>query len=248
MENIAISVKDVSMMFNLSRDKVMGLKEYMVKALKRELFFDEFWALKDVSFDVQKGEVLGVLGLNGSGKSTLLKLISGVFKPTKGTVNVDGTISPLLELGMGFDYEFSAKDNVYMNGAMFGHSPDYMKTLYKEIMDFADLWEFEDVPIKNFSSGMCARLGFAVATQVNPDILIIDEILGVGDFQFMQKSQARIDELLSKGATVLLVSHSAETIKQLCTRAMILHQGQIFDIGSVDEMCDTYQKNMFVSN
>ena len=243
MENISISVKDVSMMFNLNRDKVMGLKEYVVKVLKRQLFFDEFWALKDVSFDVPKGEVLGILGLNGSGKSTLLKLIAGVFKPSKGTITANGTISPLLELGMGFDAEFSARENVYMNGAMFGYPPSFMDTLYKDIMDFADLWEFENVPIKNFSSGMSARLGFAVATLVNPDILIIDEILGVGDFRFMKKSEARIQELLSSGTTVLLVSHATETIQRLCTRAMILHQGQMVGIGAVDEICEVYQQS-----
>jgi len=241
MENIAVSLKNVSMMFNLNRDKVMGLKEYVVKALKRQLYFDEFWALQDVSFDVPKGEVLGILGLNGSGKSTLLKLVAGVFKPTNGTVTVNGAVSPLLELGAGFDYEFSAKENVYMNGATFGHSPSYMKTLYKDIMDFADLWEFENVPLKNFSSGMSARLGFAVATQVNPDILIIDEALGVGDFRFQEKCENRIAELLSNNATVLLVSHSTETIKKLCTYAVLLHKGEIVIKGEVDEVCQMYQ-------
>ena len=241
MEHLAISVKNVSMMFNLNRDKVMGLKEYAVKALKRQLFFDEFWALRDISFDVAKGEVLGILGLNGSGKSTLLKLIAGVFKPTTGSVAVNGSVSPLLELGAGFDYEFSARENVYMNGAMFGHSPAHMETLYRDIMDFAELWEFENVPLKNFSSGMSARLGFAVATQVEPDILIIDEILGVGDYQFAQKSKERIDALLSRGATVLLVSHSSTTIQELCTRAMILRQGQMVCIGGVEEVCKVYQ-------
>jgi len=241
MKNIAISVKDVSMMFNLNKDKVMGLKEYIVKAIKHQLYFDEFWALQDISFDVEKGEVLGILGLNGSGKSTLLKLIAGVFKPTRGSVIVNGSISPLLELGSGFDYEFSAKENIYMNGAMFGHSPAFMDELYKEILDFAELWEFENVPLKNFSSGMCARLGFAVATQVDPDILIIDEILGVGDYQFAQKSKDRIGSLLSKGATVLLVSHSSETIKQLCSRALLLRQGRMVCIGDVDEVCDIYK-------
>ena len=241
MVKSAISIKDVSMMFNLNRDKVMGLKEYVVKALKRELFFDEFWALKNISFDVAHGEVLGILGLNGSGKSTLLKLIAGVFKPTSGHITVNGLIAPLLELGAGFDYEFSAKENVYMNGAMFGYSPIYMQSQYEEIMDFAELWDFEDVPLKNFSSGMCARLGFAVATQVDPDILIIDEILGVGDYQFAQKSKDRIGSLLSKGATVLLVSHSSETIKQLCSRALLLRQGRMVCIGDVDEVCDIYK-------
>jgi len=241
MDNLAISVKDVSMMFNLNRDKVVGLKEYVVKALKRQLFFDEFWALKNISFDVAKGEVIGVLGLNGSGKSTLLKLIAGVFKPTHGSIKVQGSVAPLLELGAGFDPEFSAKENVYMNGAMFGYAPSHMKTLYKDIMDFADLWEFENVPLKNFSSGMYARLGFAIATQVTPDILIIDEILGVGDYHFAKKCEARIQELLSGGTTVLLVSHSIETIKTMCTRAIILQGGQITAAGSVEEICEIYQ-------
>jgi len=237
----AISVNNVSMMFNLNRDKVMGLKEYVVKALKGQLYFDEFWALKDISFEVPRGEIFGVLGLNGSGKSTLLKLIAGVFKPTKGSIVVNGEVAPLLELGAGFDYEFSAKENVYMNGAMFGNSPSHMSTLYKDIMDFADLWEFENVPLKNFSSGMQARLGFAIATQIEPEILIIDEVLGVGDHLFSQKCEQRILELISGGTTVLLVSHSIDTIKSLCTRALVLSQGQMVCIGDIDEACEVYQ-------
>lgn len=242
MDNsIAISVKDVSMMFNLNRDKVMGIKEYVVKALKGQLYFDEFWALKDISFDVKRGEILGILGLNGSGKSTLLKLIAGVFRPTTGSIIVNGDVAPLLELGAGFDYEFSAKENVYMNGAMFGHSPAHMDTLYKDIMDFAELWDFENVPIKNFSSGMQARLGFAIATQVDPEILILDEVLGVGDHLFVKKCEKRIAKLISGGTTVLLVSHSIETIKQLCTRALILNKGQIICIGDTNEVWEVYQ-------
>ena len=237
-----ISVENVSMMFNLSRDKIMGLKEYVVKALKRELHYDEFWALRNISFEVQKSEIMGILGFNGAGKSTLLKLIAGVFSPTKGKVTVRGDIVPLLELGTGFDPEFSAKDNVYMNGAMFGHSPSYMEGIYKEIMDFAELWDFEDVPMKNFSSGMMARLGFAVATNVEPDILILDEILGVGDYLFAKKSKTRIEELLSGGITVLLVSHSIDSIKEMCTRAMLLQGGQMVCIGEVEEVCEVYHQ------
>ena len=240
-QDLAIQVNNVSMMFNLSRDKIMGLKEYAVKALKRQLYFDEFWALKDINFDLAKGEVLGILGLNGSGKSTLLKLIAGVFKPTKGSVTVTGAISPLIELGAGFDPEFSARDNVYMNGAMFGHSPAYMDTLYDEIMDFAELWEFENVPLKNFSSGMYARLAFAVATNVSPDILIIDEILGVGDHLFTKKCEVRIQKMLSQGATVLLVSHNINTITDMCSRAMFLSKGEMVCIGSVNEVCNMYK-------
>ena len=231
------------MMFNLNRDKVMDLKEYVIKALTRKLFYDEFWALKDISFNVAKGEVMGIMGLNGSGKSTLLKLIAGVFKPTKGSITINGTIAPLLELGAGFDLEFSAKENVFMNGAMFGHPPAFMKTLYNDIMDFAELWEFEDVPIKNFSSGMVARLGFAIAAQVEPDILILDEVLGVGDYLFFQKCDDYIQKLIDNGTTVLLVSHSAATIKNMCSRAVLLHDGQIVCVGSADEVCAIYQPN-----
>ena len=238
----AISVNNVSMMFNLNRDKVHGLKEYVVKALKRQLFYDEFWALRDISFDVTKGDVMGIMGLNGSGKSTLLKIIAGVFKPTLGSVVVSGDVAPLLELGAGFDYEFSAKENIYMNGAMFGHSPAYMNTIYNDIMDFAELWDFEDVPLKNFSSGMSARLGFAIATQVNPDILIIDEILGVGDYQFYQKCEKRISDLLTGGATVLLVSHSIDTVKAMCNRALLLRKGQMVCVGPVEDVCEVYQQ------
>ena len=239
-DNNAISVENVSMMFNLSKDKVISLKEYVVKALKRQLFYEEFWALKDVSFTVNKGEVFGVIGLNGAGKSTLLKIIAGVFKPTIGSVTVNGDISPLLELGAGFDPEFSAKNNVYMNGAMFGYSPKYMETKYKEIIDFAELSEFEDVAVKNFSSGMRARLGFAVATSVQPDILIVDEILGVGDFKFKMKCEQRISNMIAGGTTVLLVSHEMKTIQKMCSRAILLRKGEVVCVGDVEDVCRAY--------
>jgi len=240
MDDIAISVQNVSMMFNLSKDKILGIKEYVVKALKRQLFYEEFWALKDISFTVKKGEVFGVMGLNGAGKSTLLKIIAGVYRPTAGTVSVNGELSPLLELGTGFDPEFSAKNNVYMNGAMFGHSPKYMDTKYNEIMDFAELWEFEDVAVKNFSTGMKARLGFAVATSVQPDILIVDEILGVGDYLFQAKCEERINNMLAGGATVLLVSHNVKTLKDICSHAILLRKGEAVCVGGVEEVCSAY--------
>lgn len=240
MDNIAISVDNVSMMFNLSKDKIQGLKEYVVKALKRQLFYEEFWALRDISFSVERGEVFGIMGLNGAGKSTLLKLIAGVFKPTKGTITVNGEISPLLELGTGFDPEFSARDNIYMNGAMYGHPPSYMEQKYEEIMDFSELWEFEDVALKNFSTGMSARLGFAVATSVQPDILIVDEILGVGDFKFQEKCQNRVMNMVSDGVTVLLVAHDIGMIKGVCTKAMLLEKGRLIAEGDVEEVCDVY--------
>ena len=240
MDNIAISVQNVSMRFNLSMDKILSLKEYFVKALKRQLFYEEFWALKDISFDVGRGEVFGIMGLNGAGKSTLLKIIAGVFKPTLGAVTVNGAISPLLELGAGFDPETSARDNIYMNGAMYGFSTKFMDTKYNEILDFAELWEFENVALKNFSSGMMGRLGFAVATSVKPEILIVDEILGVGDYKFQEKCENRIMDMISGGVTVLLVTHDVDKIKEMCTRALLLEKGNLICLGSVDEVCEVY--------
>ena len=239
-ENIAISVRNVSMMFNLTKNKTTGLKEYVIKALQHQLFYEEFWALKDVSFSVNKGEVFGVMGLNGAGKSTLLKIIAGVFKPTKGAVSVNGEIAPLLELGAGFDPEFSARDNIYMNGAMYGYPPKFMEEKYDEIVDFAELREFEDVALKNFSTGMKARLGFAVATSVHPDILIADEILGVGDYKFRAKCEKRISSMITRGVTVLIVSHSVEQIKEICSRAILLEKGSVTCIGDVEEVCAVY--------
>jgi len=235
-----IDVKDVHMMFNLSKDKITGLKEYVVKALKRQLFYEKFWALKGVSFTVKKGEVFGVMGLNGAGKSTLLKIIAGVFKPTKGSVTVYGDLAPLLELGAGFDHESSARDNVYMNGAMFGHPPKFMATIYDEIIDFAELRDFEDVAVKNFSSGMIGRLGFAVATSVQPSVLIVDEILGVGDYKFQKKCEERISKMISNGVTVLLVSHNINKIKEMCSRAILLKKGEVVCLGGVEEVCAVY--------
>jgi len=240
LDNVAISVQNVSMMFNLSKDKILCLKEYFVKAVKRQLFFEEFWALKDVSFTVEKGEVFGIMGLNGAGKSTLLKIIAGVFKPTLGNVIVNGGISPLLELGAGFDPECSARDNIYMNGAMYGFSTKFMESKYNEILDFAELWEFEDVAVKNFSSGMTGRLGFAVATSVKPEILIVDEILGVGDYKFQEKCEKRIEDMISGGVTVLLVTHSADKIKEMCSRALLLEKGELVCVGDVESVLEAY--------
>jgi len=224
----------------MSKDKVTGMKEWVVKAIKRQLFFEEFWALRDVSFMVERGEVFGIMGLNGAGKSTLLKIIAGVYKPTEGSVVVNGDISPLLELGTGFDPEVSARENIYMNGSMYGHSPKFMKEKYNEILDFAELWEFEDVALKNFSSGMIGRLGFAVATSVQPEILIIDEILGVGDYKFQEKCEARIRNMIEGGATVLLVTHNVKSIQEMCSRAVLLERGRVVCLGDVEEVCAVY--------
>ena len=240
MDNLAINAENVSMRFSLSKDKIMSLKEYVVKSLKKQIFYEDFWALKDVSFSVKRGEVFGVMGFNGAGKSTLLKIIAGVFKPTLGSITVNGAISPLLELGAGFDSESSARDNIYMNGAMYGHSPKFMAEKYDEIIDFAELKDFEDVALKNFSTGMNARLGFAVATSVTPDILIVDEVLGVGDYKFQAKCMERMNKLINGGATVLLVSHDISVIKSMCERAMLLEKGSVVSIGDVKDVCAVY--------
>ena len=242
VSNLALSVQNVSMMFNLSKDKILSLKEYAIKALKKQLFYEKFWALKNVSFAVEKGEMFGVMGLNGAGKSTLLKIIAGVYKPTKGSVNVNGELVPLLELGTGFDYEFSARDNVYMNGAMYGRSTKSMAAIYDEIMDFAELWEFEHVALKNFSTGMVARLGFSVATSVQPEVLIVDEVLGVGDYKFQAKCEDRINSMINHGATVLLVTHDSRKIKDLCSRAILLRKGEVACVGDADEICRVYKE------
>jgi len=240
VDNIAINVENVSMKYSLSKDKIMSLKEYVVKALKGQVFYEDFWALSDVSFNIQRGEVFGLIGFNGAGKSTLLKIIAGVFKPTLGSITVNGNISPLLELGAGFDHEFSARDNIYMNGAMYGYPPKYMAEKFDEIIDFAELRDFEDVALKNFSTGMNARLGFAVATSVDPDILIVDEVLGVGDYKFQAKCKERMHKLIKGGATVLLVSHDINLIKSMCSRAMLLEKGKIISMGDVEEVCSVY--------
>ena len=238
--SVAIKVNDVSMMFNLSSEKVDSIKEYVIKALKRELHFQEFWALKNVSFELEKGDSLGIIGLNGSGKSTLLKIVSGVLKPTKGSVETIGSIAPLIELGAGFDMDLSARENIYLNGAILGYDREYMNSRFDEIIQFAELENFVDTAIKNFSSGMVARLGFAIATMNVPDILIIDEILSVGDFKFQEKSFARMQEMMKSGATVVFVSHSIEQVKQICNKALWLDHGDVRMFGNSKDVCDIY--------
>lgn len=235
-----IHVENVSMLFNLSSEKVDSIKEYVIKLIKHQLMFQEFWALKNVSFQVHKGEKIGLIGLNGSGKSTMLKIVSGVLKPTKGSVCVKGSIASLIELGAGFDFDLTAKENVFLNGAILGYSKKEMEKHYQEIIDFAVLKDFEDVPIKNFSSGMTARLGFAIATCHTPDILIIDEILSVGDFEFQKKCHAKMRELAGKGTTVLLVSHSAQEIIDMCDRVIWLDHGKIVDVGEAEFIVNKY--------
>lgn len=238
----AVEVKDVSILFNLNKEKVDNLKEYFVKFVTRKLMFTEFWALRDISFTVEKGERLGILGFNGAGKSTLLKTIAGVLKPTKGSVRVHGVIAPLLELGAGFDSNYSGKENIFLYGATMGYSRKYIQEKYDEIVEFSELKDFIDVPIKNYSSGMKARLGFAIATAVEPEVLILDEVLSVGDAKFRRKSEAKVTSMFDKGVTVLFVSHSTEQVRRLCDKAIILEKGKIIAQGEVNEICDIYDE------
>lgn len=240
-KNNIIEIKDVTMMFNLSKEKIDSLKEYFIKFFKKRLFFDEFLALDNITFDIKKGEVMGFIGLNGSGKSTLLKLISGIYKPTKGEIKVYGAISPLIELGAGFDLELTARENIYLNASVLGYSKKFIDEHFKEIVDFTELHEFLDVPMKNYSSGMVARIGFAIATVVKPDILIVDEILSVGDFLFQKKCEKRIEELMSGGTTVILVSHDIEQIERMCTKVAWLEKGKLKMIGKTKEVCNCYK-------
>lgn len=240
MAETIINVENLSMMYNLSRKKEQHLKEYVINFLKGELFFDEFWALKDISFSLQQGESLGIVGVNGSGKSTLLKLIAGLMKPTKGTVYTNGNIAPLIELGGGFDRDMTAVENIYFIGSMHGNSKRFMRERIDEIIDFAELWEFTDVPLRNFSSGMLSRLAFSIATVVKADILIADEILSVGDVGFKKKCGQRIEAMRNGGATVLFVSHSTEQVKAVCDKAIWLNDGKLIMLGGSTEVCDSY--------
>lgn len=243
-QDIALSVDHVGMKFNMSKEKVDNLKEYFVKFVKKELTYQEFWALKDVNFQVKKGERVGIVGLNGAGKSTLLKVIAGVLKPTEGTVKTSGKIVPLLELGAGFDKQYTGAENIYLYGSMLGYSKSFIDSKYKEIVEFSELGEFIEVPMKNYSSGMRARLGFAIATVVMPDILILDEVLSVGDAQFKKKSEAKIQSMFDKGVTVLFVSHSLEQVKRICDKAIMLEHGTVIAYGDVEQVATIYNTKL----
>ena len=241
MENI-IELKDVSMRFNMSKERVDSIKEYIIRLAKHQLQFEEFFALKNINLDIKKGEVVGIVGLNGSGKSTMLKVISGILRPSTGSVAVKGSISPLIELGAGFDFDLTARENVFLNGSVLGFSKQMMTEKMDEIIDFAELRDFMDVAIKNFSSGMVARLGFSIATITKPDILIVDEILSVGDFLFQQKCEERIADMMSGGTTVIIVSHSLDQIERLCSRVVWLSKGNILMDGPTEEICKIYKE------
>jgi ABC-type polysaccharide/polyol phosphate transport system ATPase subunit len=243
-----IKVENVGMEFNLSQEKTDNLKEYVIKLLKRELMYQSFWALKDVSFEVKKGDKLGVLGLNGAGKSTLLKLISGVMKPTHGNIELMGRISPLLELGAGFDPSYTGRENIFLNGAMLGYTKEFIESKFDEIVNFSEIGEFIDVPLKNYSSGMVARLGFSIATTVEPEILILDEVLAVGDAKFKEKSEKRMKSFLNEDVTVLFVSHSIDQVKSLCNKAIWLEKGKLIMQGSVEEVSEKYEQSIHQVN
>ena len=242
MSKTILEVKNVSMKFNLSKEKVDTFKDYIIKSLKKELHYNEFWALKNVSFKLNKGDRLGILGLNGAGKSTLLKVIAGVYEPTEGTVKRYGKIAPLLELGAGFERQYTGAENIYLYGSVLGFSREFLESKYDEIVEFSELKKFIDVPIKNYSSGMRTRLGFAIATIVDPEILILDEVLSVGDAKFKKKSEKKIMSMFEKEATVLFVSHSVNQVERLCNKAILLEHGQIIASGTASEVAQIYRE------
>ena len=236
-----VSVKNISLKFKMEQNRANSLKEFCVRWLKRDLKSEDFWALTDVSFDVEKGDVIGIIGHNGAGKSTLLKVISGIMKPTKGTIEAHGNIVPMLELGSGFDMELSGRENIYLNGAILGYSEEFLNEKYDEIVAFSELGNFIEAPLRTYSSGMLARLAFSVACIVEPEILIVDEILSVGDAAFQEKSRARMMELMTGGTTVFFVSHSLKQIREMCNKVVWLEHGKIQAIGKTEEICNMYE-------
>ena len=236
-----IKAKNVSVKYLMTYDLIKSMKEYLVQLVKGKIQYEEFWALKGVSFEVKKGEVLGIIGHNGAGKSTLLKVISGILKPTTGSVQVNGAIVPMLELGSGFDFDLTGRENVFLNGAILGYSEQFLKEKYEEIVAFSELGQFIDVPLRNYSSGMVMRLAFSIATVVQPDILIVDEILAVGDAEFQEKSKRRMLQLMGGGTTVLFVSHSIQQIREMCNRVIWLERGEVVMTGDTKSGCDAYE-------
>ncbi len=243
MNENAVELRNVEMHFNMSKEKLESLKEYFLKFVKRQLYFEDFVAVDNVSFDIKKGDVFGIVGLNGCGKSTTLKIISGILEPTKGSVKTYGTIAPLIELGAGFDMDLTARENIYLNGSVLGYSKKFMDEKFDEIVEFSEMREFLDVPMKNYSSGMVARIGFAIATVTTPDILIVDEILAVGDFLFQQKCEERINQMINDDTTVIIVSHSMNQIERLCKHCVWLEKGKVKMIGEAAEVCDAYKNS-----
>lgn len=242
MEKGEIIVNDVSIKFNLNSEKIDNLKEFAIKKLKGQVTSREFLAVKNVSFSLKKGDRLGILGLNGSGKSTLLKAIAGVYKPSNGWVKKEGLLVPMLELGAGFDMNYTGWENVFLYGAVLGFNREFMKQHYRQIVEFSELGDFMNVPLKNYSSGMRARLGFAIATVMKPDILILDEVLSVGDAKFRKKSEAKIQEMIDQGTTLLFVSHSLSQVQRICNKGLIMEKGDMIAYGDIKEIAEHYQK------
>ena len=241
-EEFVVEVENVEMHFNMSKEKLENLKEYFIKLMRRQLMFEDFVALNNVSFKIKKGDVFGIVGLNGSGKSTLLKIISGILKPSKGSVITRGQIAPLIELGAGFDMDLTARENIYLNGSVLGYSKKYMDERFDEIVEFSEMKDCLDTPMKNYSSGMVARVGFAIATMTTPDILIVDEILAVGDFRFQEKCEERIRKMMEGDTTVIIVSHSMDQIERLCKHCLWLDHGQVKMVGETAEVCEAYRR------
>lgn len=241
MDNIAINVSNVSVKFRMNDDKVDNLKEFVIRKITRRIGYKEFWALKNISFTVENGDRVGILGMNGAGKSTLLKVIAGVLKATEGKITTHGKIAPLLELGAGFDPQYTGAENIYLYGAMLGYSKDFIRSKYNEIVEFSELGDFINSPVKNYSSGMKTRLGFSIATVVEPDILILDEVFAVGDAKFRKKSEGKIKSMFDREITVLFVSHNIEQVKQICNKAIFLEKGTLIASGPVEEICDIYE-------
>lgn len=240
MSNNMIEVSDVTMRFRMNADRILSLKEFATTALRGKLHYEEFTALNNISFSLEKGETLGLIGRNGAGKSTLLKVISGILKPTEGSVACYGNVVPMLELGSGFDMELTGQENIFLNGAILGYSEEFLKSKYDEIAEFSELGKFLSMPIRNYSSGMLARLAFSVATAVNPEILIVDEILSVGDMAFQEKSRERMMEMMGSGTTVLFVSHNMAQIREMCSRVVWLDHGTVRMLGPTQEVCNAY--------
>ncbi|MCM1466818.1 MAG: ABC transporter ATP-binding protein [Alistipes sp.] len=242
MREDIVKIDNVSMKFILDQNKIKSLKEFVVRALSKKLKYEDFWALRNVSFDVDRGDVIGVIGRNGSGKSTILKCIAGIYKPTQGTITVKGNIVPMLELGSGFDMEMTGKENIFLNGAILGYSKEFLESKYYEIVEFSELGNFIYEPIRTYSSGMLMRLAFSIATVVNPEILIVDEILAVGDAQFQKKSRARMMDLMGGGTTVFFVSHDIKQIREMCNKVVWLNRGELKMIGATEAVCDAYEE------
>ncbi|MEA4828618.1 MAG: ABC transporter ATP-binding protein [Enterococcus thailandicus] len=237
-----INVNNVSVHFKLSADRITSLKEFTVRSLQKKVECKEFWALKDVSFNVARGETLGIIGHNGAGKSTLLKVVSGILKPTRGSVSLKGNVAPMLELGAGFDMDLTGRENIMLNGAILGYSKGFLESKYDEIVSFSELGQFINERIRNYSSGMLARLAFSIATVVEPEVLIVDEVLSVGDADFQRKSQTRMLELMSGGTTVLFVSHNLNQIREMCDKVLWLEHGEVIGFGDTDKVCNQYEQ------